>query len=158
MIFGLGFFLLICSLCAFGNTQEGTQSTQGIFMAPIYNTGDGFDPYQLAFEVGYTYEGEKADALAAIFLGEDDIQFTARGVWWPFVWSKGKLGFGGGYNFTYFEGLSVTNNLLGGFWIETYPVSWFSLKVNTVSLLKMRTIFAIRDENQIGRASCRERV
>ena len=141
--------LLLSPALLLAQAQNDTQPTHSVFMTPIYNTGNGFDPYQLAFEFGYTYESEKETALAAGFLGEEDYQFTAQGIWWPFRWSKGRMGLGAKYNFTYFQELSITNNILAGFWLETQPVSWFSLKVNTVSLYKMRTIFAIRDTNPV---------
>ncbi|MBP5695340.1 MAG: hypothetical protein J6X11_01700 [Treponema sp.] len=145
----LGTFILFSSAFIFAQEADAPQKKQSIFMAPIYNTGDGFDTYQLAFQFGYTYENQKASALAAGFLGEDNYQFTAEGVWWPFRWSKGKMGLGTIYNITYFPELSITNNLMAGFWLETRPAKWFCLKVDTVSLCKLRTIFAIKDDNPV---------
>ena len=147
--FVLGAFLFFSSAFIFAQNQDEVLRRQSLFMAPIYNTGDGFDTYQLAFEFGYTYESQNLSALAAGFLGEEDYQFTARAVCWPFKWSRGRMGLGAKYNFTYFQDLSITNNLLAGFWVETQPVSWFCLKVNTVSLCKLRTIFAIKDDNPV---------
>ncbi|MBQ2355090.1 MAG: hypothetical protein II397_04625, partial [Treponema sp.] len=95
----LGTFLLFSSAFVFAQEAAAPQTRQSLFMTPIYNTGNGFDPYQLAFEFGYTYESEKATALAAGFLGEEDYQFTAQGIWWPFRWSKGRMGLGAKYNF-----------------------------------------------------------
>ena len=121
-------------------------SFKSIELSAGYNTASAFESYSFFGNLKFLLDSEKVRIRTGLQYGSGNVDFSNSFVYWPLRFSCVRLGLGLIYNLEFFLDISMTHNLLPGFYLECRPCSWFSFDFMLSFFIKGRTIYALKDD------------
>ncbi len=134
-------------LSAYANTNSSEENL--FFSSFTANTHTSFEPYVFSLQTGYVFEKENLSTTTALHFARESIQITEEGVFWPFRFSRLRMGFGGVVNIHFDSVYDTEINFLPGFYIQFKPFSIFMLSAHTNYFSKGRFIYSVSDAQPI---------
>jgi hypothetical protein len=114
----------------------------------VINTKQGWETYYFAFQPYLQLDTTHLTAYGGLQLTNAAYDFSGGLTVWPLVGNKARAGISARYNMSYYDGISLTHNILLGGTLETRFCSWLGMKTSLFAMLKRRSVFAIDEEKE----------